>query len=145
MTTGPRRMQGMMLLEALIAILLFSIGILALVSTQATSIRVQADSNYRAEATLLAQQAIGLLNADVSKASQWSFNAASTSCSAASTQTPPALASAFLTKVNQTLPNAELGRQRISVDASNAVTIRLCWRAPTETAWSNYTVTSVIE
>ena len=44
------RQRGMFLLEALVGILIFSIGILALVAMQATAITAQADAQYRVEA-----------------------------------------------------------------------------------------------
>ncbi len=53
--------QGYVLLEALIAILLFSVGILALVGMQAASINNVSDSKYRTEAGFLADQIIGVI------------------------------------------------------------------------------------
>ena len=53
--------SGSVLLEALIAILIFSIGILALVGMQATAINNVADAKYRADASFLADQIIGVM------------------------------------------------------------------------------------
>lgn len=50
---------GVVILEALIAILIFSMGILALVGLQAAMIKNTTDSKYRAEATFVAQQILG--------------------------------------------------------------------------------------
>lgn len=50
---------GSILLEGLISILLFSIGILAIVGLQATSIKMVSDAKYRSDASLLADQLIG--------------------------------------------------------------------------------------
>ncbi|MBK8577809.1 MAG: type IV pilus modification protein PilV [Candidatus Accumulibacter sp.] len=50
---------GVMLLEALIAILIFSLGILSLVALQGTSIQLTSDAKYRTDATLLANRLIG--------------------------------------------------------------------------------------
>ena len=50
-----------MLLEAMIAILIFSIGILAIVGLQATMIKSTADAKLRSEASYLAQERIGQL------------------------------------------------------------------------------------
>ena len=58
-STSPRGQAGVMLLEALIAILIFSLGILALVALQATSIKLTGDAKYRTDATLLANRLIG--------------------------------------------------------------------------------------
>lgn len=53
--------KGVVLLEALIAILIFSMGILAVVGLQAAMVRNTADSQYRAEASYIAQQALGVM------------------------------------------------------------------------------------
>src|SRR5439155_165247 len=52
---APKRQDGVMLLEALIAILIFSIGILAVVGLQAVSIRNVTDAKHRTEAAYLAR------------------------------------------------------------------------------------------
>lgn len=56
--------QGAVLLEALIAIVLFSMGILAIAGLQATMVKNTTDANYRAEANYIAQKEIGRLWAD---------------------------------------------------------------------------------
>jgi type IV pilus assembly protein PilV len=48
--------QGVVLLEALIAILIFSFGILALAGLQAAMMKNNSDATYRAEASYLVQQ-----------------------------------------------------------------------------------------
>lgn len=51
--------QGVVLLEALIAILIFSMGILAVVGLQAASIKNTTDAKYRADASYVANQVLG--------------------------------------------------------------------------------------
>jgi type IV pilus assembly protein PilV len=51
--------SGSMLLEALIAILIFSLGILTVIGIQATSIRLAADAQLRSKAALLADWLVG--------------------------------------------------------------------------------------
>jgi type IV pilus assembly protein PilV len=48
--------SGVVLLEALIGILIFSMGILAMVALGATAATVQADAQYRTEAMNLAER-----------------------------------------------------------------------------------------
>lgn len=55
----PHKQTGSMLLEGLISILLFSIGILAIVGLQAASIKMVGDAKYRSDASQLADQLIG--------------------------------------------------------------------------------------
>jgi type IV pilus assembly protein PilV len=56
--------RGIVLLEALVSILLFSMGVLALVGLQAAMIKNTSDSKFRAEASYIAQQRIGAMWAD---------------------------------------------------------------------------------
>ncbi|MBI5438475.1 MAG: hypothetical protein HY936_05950 [Nitrosomonadales bacterium] len=56
--------QGLVLLEAMIAILIFSMGILAIVGLQAAMIKNTADSKSRVEASYIAKQRIGLMWSD---------------------------------------------------------------------------------
>lgn len=51
--------QGAMLLEALVAILIFSMGVLAIVGMQASAIANSAESKYRSDANLLVNQLLG--------------------------------------------------------------------------------------
>lgn len=53
-----------MLLEALIAILIFSFGILAIVGLQAASIKNGSDAKFRTDASFLANELIGQMWAD---------------------------------------------------------------------------------
>lgn len=53
--------RGMMLVEGMIAILIFSLGILAIIGTQAIAIKQTSDAKYRVDASFLANQAIGVM------------------------------------------------------------------------------------
>jgi type IV pilus assembly protein PilV len=59
MRTQRSSQQGVMLLEALIGILIFSLGVLALVAMQAVSISNVSNARYRTEAAFLANEIIG--------------------------------------------------------------------------------------
>lgn len=56
---SPRAQKGSALLEGLIAVLIFSLGILALVGLQANSMRAVTDSKMRIDASNIAGQRIG--------------------------------------------------------------------------------------
>jgi len=56
--------QGVVLLEVMIAILIFSMGVLAIVGLQAVMVKNTTDSKYRSDASYIAQQAIGRIWAD---------------------------------------------------------------------------------
>lgn len=53
--------HGVALLEALVSILLFSMGVLALVGLQSTMIKNTSDAQYRSEASFVAQQWLGVM------------------------------------------------------------------------------------
>ena len=56
--------QGVVLLEALIGILIFSFGIIGLVGLQAAMLKSTSAAQYRSEAGYIAQQQLGLMWAD---------------------------------------------------------------------------------
>lgn len=60
----PLPQQGIVLLEALIAILIFSIGVLGIVGLQASMIKASSDAHYRAQASFIAQQRLGQIWVD---------------------------------------------------------------------------------
>ena len=53
--------SGVMLLEAMIAILVFSLGVLGIVGMQASAIAASRDAKYRTDAGLLANEIIGAM------------------------------------------------------------------------------------
>ncbi len=59
LTTPQSRQTGSMLIEVLIAILIFSVGILGIVGLQASVVTASTDAKYRSEAALLANELIG--------------------------------------------------------------------------------------
>lgn len=74
--------SGMVLLEGLIAILIFSIGILGAVGLQATMIKVNADAKYRVEAGLLVEQRIAKMWVDQVSLADYAEKAPGTDVSA---------------------------------------------------------------
>lgn len=58
---GKCKQKGIMLLEALISILIFSIGILAIIGLQAASIKMSSDAKFRSDASLLAGQYVNTM------------------------------------------------------------------------------------
>jgi type IV pilus assembly protein PilV len=153
MRVTQKNQSGMMLLEALIGILIFSIGILALVAMQARSVSTLADAQYRVEAVNLANRLLSQIwvNADRSndaalQASLVAFQhqAGGAPCDFDGDATANPIATAWLNMIQQPLlPGANDPKyQQIRVDsvvagaAVNRVTITLCWVAPNEPAGS---------
>ncbi|MFK2876824.1 hypothetical protein [Rhodanobacter hydrolyticus] len=65
--TQPSFQRGFVLLDAMIAVAIFSIGILGLVALQSSAIKLAGDAKYRTDAAMLADQVI---------AEMWTNNAA---------------------------------------------------------------------
>lgn len=116
--------SGVVLLESLIAILVFSLGILGIVGMQATAVKQVTDARYRSEASLLADQLLGTMRvSDRSPAAlQTAFN------------TGGAGYNGWLANVSATLPGTASYPPAVTVDADGVVTIRIRWRAPNEAA-----------
>ena len=64
LTASAQRQTGAYLLEALIGILIFALGVLGIVGLQAASLRTTTDSALRAEAVFAANQYLGQMWAD---------------------------------------------------------------------------------
>ena len=67
------RQRGVMLLEALIAILIFSIGILAVIGMQAVSIANVGEAKYRTDGSFLANEIIGKMWANRANIADYRF------------------------------------------------------------------------
>jgi type IV pilus assembly protein PilV len=116
--------SGVVLLESLIAILVFSLGILGIVGMQATAVKQVTDARYRSEASLLVDQLLGTM---------WVSDR-----SAAALQTRFSTGGAgytgWLGNVSATLPGIGTYPPSVAVDASGIVTVTVRWRAPNEDA-----------
>ena len=63
----PSSQRGMMLIEALMAVLIFSLGILGMVGLNALAVSSQSDAQYRTEANRLATLIIGRIWVNVDR------------------------------------------------------------------------------
>lgn len=129
-----RNQEGVMLLEALIGILIFSIGILALMGMQATAMRVTIDSKYRSEAAFLANEIIGTMWVDRANIALY----ATASCAS------HAECDAWLTRVQAQLPNATGANAPSIVIAGQQATVTLQWQRPGDSTVSNHVVVAQI-
>jgi type IV pilus assembly protein PilV len=136
--------QGVMLIEALVGILIFSIGILAMIGMQAVAMRATIDAKYRSEASFLANEIIGTMWVD-----RTNLNAYATSpASPASCSSPPALGDppscTWISRVQTLLPQAT-GTNGPTIEiSSQQATIIVRWQRPGESTVSNHTVVAQI-
>lgn len=142
---SPRQKQsGVMLLEALIGILLFSIGILGMVSMQAASIKAGSDSNYRSEASYLANQIIGQMWTDQTNLPSYSLNAGAVTCAKGSSASNNQTVTSWLNDASR-LPGSNSLQQQIVIDpATNQVTVTVCWLPPNTKTAHNFVASSSI-
>ena len=70
-STLPKQSQGVALLEVLVAILLFALGVLALVGLQGALTRAQTESKIRTDAAALASEIIGQMWGDIGNINQY--------------------------------------------------------------------------
>jgi type IV pilus assembly protein PilV len=114
---SPRSAQrGVVLIEAMVAILLFSIGVLAVAGLQASMIRNTGDAKYRADASYIAQQKIGQMWADLGNAD--AYIVANEDISAL-------------------LPG---GQRTVTKSAIGQYTVTITWKQPGDSQQHNYTV-----
>ena len=73
---GKERQQGVMLLEALVGLLIFSIGILGLVGMQAVATKNVANAQFRSEAGFLASEMMGQISVDQNNAASYATTGA---------------------------------------------------------------------
>ena len=133
--------EGLLLIEALVALLIFSLGILAIIGLQAQSIRHSADAKFRADAGFLASQIIGYVWADRANIAQYSHRPNGGVCSPGGSASGNANVQAWLVNVNALLPGADGTRQSIAIDAATRrITVSICWES--RSGMHNHVVTT---
>ena len=120
------KQSGVMLLEALIAILIFSFGILGIVGLQGTAVKQATDARFRSEASFLANQLLGTMRmGDTTVANmQTKYNTGNTEYMN------------WKGSVEDALPGVTANPPTVVVDAQGIVTITIQWLAPNEPAGS---------
>jgi type IV pilus assembly protein PilV len=152
-TSSQTRHQGFMLIEALIAILIFTLGILGMIAMGGTAIGAQSDARYRTDASRLAENIANAiaLNADRSNPDSPSVMQTSlapfqhlpsgTDCGAFSgAASASTLVTDWVAEVTTTgpglpgLPGTGSAGQQIVITNSaggfNKVAVTVCWKDP---------------
>lgn len=144
-----RQQAGMFLIEALVGIMLFMIGILGLVGLSAFAIAAQSDAQYRTEAANIASQitqeawvnvdrtgATPQLRATALKTSLLTFrhNTSGEACNFSGNASGNTAVTGWLTSARK-LPGATTAMQQILVDTDettgfNRMTVTVCWKVP---------------
>lgn len=131
-TSRIRQAQaGVMLLEALIAILIFSLGILSLVALQATSMQLASDARYRTDAGLLANKLLGQMWASGYKPPELPSHFSSPDGDAyRAWRDHDVMASGALPDIAAAAGGGVSTLPEVTVDNTGQVAITLYWRTP---------------
>jgi type IV pilus assembly protein PilV len=120
-----------MLIEVMVSVLIFAVGVLALVSLQAAMTHAQTEAKVRADAANLASEVVGMMWADANNLAGY----ATASCAS----TPQC--AGWKNKVLVTLPQ---GSVQITTDAATGrVAITLGWTLPNGDPHTYSTATTV--
>ena len=134
----PRRIRfqrscarGWVLLDGLIAIVIFSIGILGMVALQAVAVKLTTDAKYRTDAAMLADRAI---------AQMWGADPAALSANFAGTNGSGGKYYVQWEKtVADSLPGVTGNEPSIAINGNNLVTVTVNWLAPNDKSPTNPT------
>lgn len=163
---------GFFLLEALVAILIFSLGILGLVAMGSLAISAQNDAQYRTEAANYASDIAGQMLLSVDRIAVTSGTGNTTTVNPATLATFSHYASApaaagtcafgggassnpvvtawvnSITSGSHPLPGATSANLQIAINQAatgfNQVTITVCWKAPSDLVMRQHTLISYI-
>lgn len=125
------RTGGFALIEILVAVLLFALGVLSLIGLQASLTRAQTDAKVRTDAAALASEVIGQMWGDATNLASYSGD----SCEA------HARCKSWQDKVTAALPS---GASTITVTAgSNDVEVSIRWATPSGETHQYVTQTTI--
>lgn len=129
-----QRMSGIVLIEVMIALLIFMFGVLGLVGLQAALTRSTTDSKVRADAAYLASEMVGRLWSDTTNVASYdASNCASTP-----------LCKEWQAKVAASLPNGT-GSVGVTVSSGDAAaTITITWIGPDKQTHTYTTNTNIV-
>ncbi len=138
-----KEQRGSMLLEALIAILIFSMGILALMGMQATAINTVSESKSRSDSGFLANRIIGQIWGDRANLASYACNPCTT------TGTGNVDTRAWATEIQSgalQLPGVTdaANQPTITLGANNQVQVQIFWQAPNATVQRNHLVIAYV-
>jgi type IV pilus assembly protein PilV len=129
---GKRAPQGFVLLEALIALLIFSLAVLGLVGLQAAMTRATSGAKYRADAAYLASDLVGLMWTDSRNLALYDAG----TCAGH----PPC--QRWMARVSERLPTG-IGKAEVSKTDPGQVTVKVTWKAPSDELRQFQTTTAI--
>lgn len=128
---------GSVLIEVMVAILIFSFGVLGLVGLQGAMVRNQTDAKFRTDAAFLATEFVGLAATD-----QVNWSAYVTTPASVCTN---ARCADWVRKVKNELPDGKATVAYAAGTSGGAYTITLSWTMPDGTRHQFVSATSVFK
>jgi type IV pilus assembly protein PilV len=154
--------EGFFLIEAMVALLIFALGILGLVAMGGTAVASQSDSQYRTEASALADAIAGEIALNIDRTDEttkaaslalFAHHAAGANCVFGGPATGIATVAALADQAGNAvplrpgLPGATTVNQQILVDGPgsfNRVQITLCWKTANDNAMRRHTLVTYV-
>ena len=128
----PDASRGVALIEVLVAMLIFMLGVLGLIGMQGSLTRSQSEAKIRADAAYLASEVIGRMWVDINNLTGYEGNA---DCSAEG-------CAEWRSKLGQVLPG---GGATITVDeATGDVSVTVTWALPNGDTHRYVTQTTIV-
>ncbi len=125
-----KKQQGSILLEAMVAMVIFAFGVLALFGMQSVAIKNTSQANYRANAIYLAGQIVSQAQGDINHLADYG--------DVASGKVAP-----WLVQVQNELPQ---GDAAVEVNTANStMTVTVMWQAPSDLIAHQHSVTTYVE
>lgn len=156
-----QRQEGFFLIEALVAILIFSLGVLGMVAMGAAAMTSQSDAQYRTEAASLVNEIAGKIALGVDRADAaamatslagFAHQPSGANCDFSGAASADVRVTDWIDKVKASgtgLPGADNPDwQQITVDASstgfNRVQVTVCWQSPSDKAPRRHTLVTYV-
>lgn len=159
-TGSQKQQQGVMLIEAMIGLLIFSIGILAMIGMQATAFSASADAKNRSDAAAFANEIISTIWMSMDRSSDASgvislnsfqLNTSGSNCafSGGQTDNTNTVLTQWVSDVTNTstgLLGATSAMQQITVNtgSQNRVSVTVCWQTPQDTVARKHQVITYV-
>lgn len=135
---SSRAQAGSVLLEGLIAILVFSMGVLAIIGLQTSAMKSVSDAQYRLEAAYLANRLVSSL---------WTAGSSGIANYGLPGGSSPELAT-WLADVNNRLPGSDSHAPTVLITGNATTgftaTVTVSWQPPAETAPHSHTTVAYI-
>jgi type IV pilus modification protein PilV len=156
-----KHQKGMLLVEVLVALLLFVVGILGLINTMGISQKAMADTASRSESSTFTSDIVQKIRVAADTSSLANFQTSLQTFQHLPTTTSPcvfagaasgnAIVTAWVTDVTtgaKRLPGSTATMQQILVDTSatgfNKITVTVCWKGPNDLQLRKNTYTAYV-